>query len=55
MPNKQNQESQAEQSKRFKKTVADLVDAGELSPTDADRAIDTLVKNSKINQVVAKT
>ena len=43
MPKKQNQESQAEQSERFKKTVADMVAAGELNPTDADKAFDKLM------------
>lgn len=36
MPKKKVQESQAEQSERFRKAVADMVDAGELSPTEAD-------------------
>ena len=47
MPKKKNQESQAEQSERFRKTVRDLVDAGELNPTDADRAFDKLVTGAK--------
>ena len=36
MPKKTNTESQAEQSKRFLEKVQELVDAGELSPTEAD-------------------
>ena len=40
MPKKQNQESQAEQSEKFKKTVADLVAAGELNPTEVDEAFE---------------
>ncbi len=47
MPKKKNQESQEEQSERFKKTVADLVAAGELSPTEADIAFDNLMKKVK--------
>ncbi len=43
MPKKKNQESQEEQSERFKKTVADLVAAGELNPTEADRTLEKLV------------
>ena len=48
MPKKKNEESQADQSERFKKAVQELVDAGELSPTDADSAMDTLVKQSSL-------
>ena len=48
MPKKKNQETQAEQSERFEKAVRELIDAGELSPTDADNAIDALVKRSKV-------
>jgi polyhydroxyalkanoate synthesis regulator phasin len=48
MPKKKNQESQKEQSERFKKTVADLVAAGELSPTDADKALESLMTKVKI-------
>jgi polyhydroxyalkanoate synthesis regulator phasin len=47
MPKKKNQESQEEQSERFKKTVAELVAAGELNPTEADEAMDRLVLSSK--------
>lgn len=43
MPSKKNPESQKEQSERFKKTVADLVAAGELNPTDADKAFEKLM------------
>ena len=45
MPSKKNPESQEEQSERFKKTVAELVDAGELNPTDADDAFNRLMTN----------
>lgn len=44
MPKKKNQETQAEQSERFKKAVRDLIDAGELDPTDADSSLDKLVR-----------
>lgn len=46
MPPKKNPETQAEQSRRFKKDAQRLVDAGELSPTDADEALDKLVRRS---------
>lgn len=36
MPKKKTSETQAEQSKRFRKAVADLEAAGELSPTEAE-------------------
>ena len=44
MPTKKNPESQKEQSERFKKTVADLVEAGELNPIEADKEMNRLVK-----------
>ena len=46
MPKKANPETQAEQSKRFKKDAQKLIDAGELIPTDAERALDQLVRHS---------
>ena len=49
MPKKKNQESQEEQSERFKKTVADLVAAGELNPTEADKAFDKLMKRVQLS------
>jgi polyhydroxyalkanoate synthesis regulator phasin len=33
---KPKKETQAEQSRRFEKAVQDLIDAGELSPTEAE-------------------
>lgn len=47
MPKKKNQESQEQQSERFRKAVRDLVDAGELNPTEADKAFDRLVGKIK--------
>jgi hypothetical protein len=46
MPKKKLHESQVEQSDRFKRDAQRLVDAGELSPTDADAALDKLVRRS---------
>ena len=46
MPKAKNRETQAEQSARFQAEVERLVAAGELSPTDADEALDRLVRKS---------
>ena len=46
MPKKKRPESPGDQAKRFKAKVQELIDAGELSPTDADAALDALVKRS---------
>jgi hypothetical protein len=48
MPKKQRQESQAEQSERFKREAQRLIDAGELSPTEADIALDALVRRGAV-------
>lgn len=42
MPKKKVQESQAEQSERFRKAVRDIVDAGELNPIEADERFEHL-------------
>ena len=47
MPPKKNPESQAEQSARFKKDARKLVKAGELSLTDADAALEGMVKGQR--------
>jgi hypothetical protein len=47
MPKKKNQESQAEQSARFKKHARKLINAGELNPTDAAAALDRIVRASR--------
>ena len=41
MPRKKSEEAQAEQAERIKKAVQELVDAGELNPTEADAAFDS--------------
>ena len=46
MPKKKRQESQAEQSKRFKAHAQKLIDAGELNPTEAEAAVARLVRRS---------
>lgn len=46
MPKKQKQETQKEQSERFKKAVQDMIDAGELNPTEAESRLDALTSRS---------
>jgi hypothetical protein len=46
MPKKKRQESQAEQSARFKRDAQKLIDAGELNPTEAEEAVERLVRRS---------
>jgi hypothetical protein len=43
MPKKKRQESQAEQSARFKRDAQKLIDARELNPTEAEAAVVKLV------------
>jgi polyhydroxyalkanoate synthesis regulator phasin len=50
MPKKKVQESQSEQSKRFRKAVRELVAAGELNTTEADDVLSDLVKCAKAPQ-----
>ena len=49
MPKKKNQESQAEQSERFRKAVRDLVDAGELNPIEADNKLSEMINSQAKN------
>lgn len=44
MPKKKREEPQAEQSARFQAEVERLIAAGELSPEEADAALDKLVR-----------
>ncbi len=46
MPKKKQNETQAEQSARFRAEVARLIAAGELSPTEADEALNHLVSKT---------
>jgi polyhydroxyalkanoate synthesis regulator phasin len=50
VPKKKHHETQAEQSERFRKTVRDLVAAGELDPTEADKAFEKLSSQSLRNR-----
>ena len=47
MPKKAKQESQAEQSARFKREARKMIAAGELNPTDAQDALARLVATQK--------
>jgi hypothetical protein len=44
MPKKKKTETPEEQSARFRTEAQKLIDAGELSPTEADGALDRLVR-----------
>ena len=52
MPKKKQTETQAEQSARFRAEVERMVAADELSPTEADNALETLVLRNKISRGV---
>ena len=47
MPKKKVHETQAEQSERFRKVVRELVDAGELNPTEADQAFERALAKAR--------
>lgn len=51
MTKKPKKESQKEQSARFEKAVQDMIDAGELNPTEAEerfeRAMEKIVRQPK--------
>jgi polyhydroxyalkanoate synthesis regulator phasin len=47
MPKAKNKLTPEEQRKRFEAEVQRLVDAGELSPTEADATLDKLVRKSR--------
>jgi len=42
-PKKKREETQEEQSARFKREAQRLIDAGELNPTEAEAAVDRIV------------
>lgn len=46
MPKKATSETEQEQSKRFQKEAQKLVDAGELSLTEAEAILDKLIKTA---------
>lgn len=47
MPKKKHKETQDEQSARFKAEVERMIAAGELNPTEADKALEGLVRKSR--------
>jgi len=47
MPKKAKPETPAEQSARFKREAQRLIDAGELSPTEAEAGLDGLVRKAQ--------
>ena len=46
MPKRKRLETPADQNKRFRAKVRELIDGGELNPTEADAALDALVRKS---------
>lgn len=44
MPKKKHKESASKQAARFREETQKLIDAGELSPTDADDALDKILQ-----------
>jgi hypothetical protein len=46
MPKRKAELTPEEQSERFRREAQKLIDAGELSPTDADAALDRLVRKA---------
>lgn len=47
MPKAKKKLAPAEQRKRFEEEVQRRIDAGELNPTEADAALDSLVRKAK--------
>lgn len=50
MPKKKHIETPEEQSARFRAEVERMIAAGELSPTDADAAVDRLIRHGTMAQ-----
>lgn len=53
MPKKKRNETPEEQSARFRAEAERLIEAGELSPTEAEVALDRLVQRSSLTPKVA--
>lgn len=49
MAKKQNKESPEDQAKRFEKAIQDMIDAGELNPTEADKRMESFVSGNLRN------
>lgn len=52
MTKKPKRENQKEQSARFERAVQDMIDAGELNPTEADEAMERVMR--KISSTAPK-
>lgn len=50
MPKKKEKLSQERQSEMFRKTAQELIDAGELNPTEADRRFNRLLTQESVRQ-----
>ena len=48
MPKKKRVDKPGEQRERFEKAVQELVDAGQLDPDEAEKALDKMVRNTPI-------
>lgn len=48
MPKKKEEISQEEQSRRFLEAAQRLVDAGDLNPTEAEAALDALIRKGAV-------
>jgi len=46
MPKKKAEDTQEAQSERFRQAVREAISAGELNPTEADKALDRIVSDS---------
>lgn len=49
MPAKKDKETPEAQIERFRKAVRDLVDAGELNPTEAESAFERLIETIELS------
>jgi hypothetical protein len=47
MPKKKPGMTPEEQSDKFREAVRELIDAGELNPTEADKAFEALIQGAK--------
>jgi len=50
MTKKPKKESQKEQSERFVRAVQDMINAGELNPTEADEAMERVLQKIQTNK-----
>jgi hypothetical protein len=46
MPKRKNPETPAQQSERFRREAQKRIDAGQLSPAEADEAIDRMIRQN---------